>query len=51
LIEPPALVGLKDPGAGIAQRNDSKAGESQEQAEVLAKPEKGSGAIAEWPQI
>jgi len=49
-IEPPALIGLKNPGAGIAQRNDSKASASHEQAEVLACLEKKLGTIVGWSQ-
>jgi hypothetical protein len=43
-IEPPALIGLKDAGAAIVQRNVTKAHEGQKQEEVLANLEKKPGA-------
>lgn len=50
-IEPPALIGLKNPGAGVAQRNYCQASERQKQAEGLAKLEKKSDTIAGWQRM
>jgi len=49
-IEPPALIGLKNPGAGIVQCNATQAHQSQEEAEVLAHLEKKLAALVGWPQ-